>query len=149
MDIISMSAKQLLSLGLDVNFEDDVNPFLTKSQFDEILGLLKNAKETRELLIEIYTPSLKKLHCRTLKLYRNKNEYEYLSKQLVWKVQYNDLPLSYVVCSVNSIFSLYRTEYLINNHLLVKDTININEIQPLITHFHNFVDRSRAKQSII
>ena len=33
MDIISMPAKQILALGDNIRYEDDVNDFLTKSQF--------------------------------------------------------------------------------------------------------------------
>ena len=148
MDIISMPAKQILALGENIRYEDDVNDFLTKSQFYEILGLLKDAKETRELLINFYTPEFERLHrSRTLRIYRNKDEFEYLSRRFVWKVKYNDLPLNYIVCSVSCIFEMYRAEYLIQHHL-IKNNVGISEFQVLIKHFHNFIGRTAALHAL-
>ncbi len=148
MDIISMPAKQILALGENIRYEDDVNDFLTKSQFYEILGLLKDAKETRELLINFYTPEFERLRSsRTLRIYRNKDEFEYLSRRFVWKVKYNDLPLNYIVCSVSCIFEMYRAEYLIQHHL-IKNNVDISEFQVLIKHFHNFISRTAALHAL-
>ncbi len=148
MDIISMPAKQLLALGNNIRYEDDVNDFLTKSQFYEILGLLKDAKETRKLLVDFYSPEFEQLHrSRSLKIYRNKDEFEYLSKRFVWKVKYSDLPLNYIVCSVSCIFEMYRAEYLVKHHL-IKNNVDMSEFQVLIKHFHNFIGRTAALHAL-
>ena len=143
-----MPAKQILALGDNIRYEDDVNDFLTKSQFYEILELLKDAKETRKLLVDFYAPEFEQLHhSRPLKIYRNKDEFEYLSKRFVWKVKYNDLPLNYIVCSVSCIFEMYRAEYLIQHHL-IKNNVDMSEFQVLIKHFHNFIDRTAALHAL-